>query len=121
MIGEPIGFSVKYRLNEINAVDAGIGYSFIGTDNFHIHSDFLWHNYDLLGHDPERRLAVYYGPGGRVKFGGDLRLGVRGPIGVSYILPVAPLEVFVEAGPVLDFTPRVRVEFTAAIGARFLF
>lgn len=121
MIGEPVGLSLKYRLNELNAVDGGVGYSFSGDDNFHLHSDYLWHNYKLLGDAAGHRLPVYYGIGGRIKFGGDLRFGVRGPVGLSYTLPVAPMDVFVEAGPVLDVTPRLRFEFTAAIGARFLF
>jgi len=40
---------------------------------------------------------------------------------VSYMLEQIPLDVFVEAGPVLDFTPNVRLRFTAAVGARFWF
>jgi hypothetical protein len=121
MLGEPTGPSLKYFLNENNAIDAGIGWSFANNDDLHIHSDYLWHNYDWLRDVADGRLPVYYGVGGRVKFGSDTRVGVRGPIGISYMLEDIPVEVFGEVGPVLDFTPGLRLGFTAAIGARFWF
>ena len=121
MLGEPTGPSVKYFLNQYNAIDAGLGWSFAGNNNVHIHSDYLWHNYELLRDLGEDRVPIYYGIGGRVKFGGDTRVGVRGPVGISYMLEQIPVDVFAEAGPVLDFTPSLRLGFTAAIGARFWF
>ena len=121
MLGEPTGASVKYMLNEQNALNGGIGWSSVGNNNLHLHTDYLWHNYSLLGGLSDAPLPVYYGLGGRVKFGGDTRLGVRAPIGVSYMIEQLPVDVFVEAGPILDFTPGLRVSFTAAIGARFWF
>ena len=66
-------------------------------------------------------MPISYGIGARAKFGGDTRIGVRGPVGVSYMLENIPVDVFAEAGPILDFTPGLRVSFTAAIGARFWF
>ena len=120
MLGEPTGVSLKYQLNERNAVDGGIGWSFTGDNNVHIHSDYLWHHPTIL-HDVSDQLTLYYGVGARAKFGGDTRIGVRGPVGVSYKIEQVPIDVFAEVGPVLDFTPGVRVSFTAAIGARFWF
>jgi hypothetical protein len=121
MLGEPTGPSIKYFLNEHHAIGGGIGWSFAGNNNIHIHSDYLWHNYELLRDLGEDRVAVYYGIGGRVKFGGDTRVGLRGPLGISYMLENIPIDVFAEVGPVLDFTPGLRLGLTAAVGARFWF
>ena len=121
MLGEPTGASIKYFLNEENAIDGGIGWSFTGDNNLHIHSDYLWHNYDLFADVGGDRMPIYYGIGARAKFGGDTRVGIRGPVGVSYMLENIPVDVFAEAGPILDFTPGLRISFTAAIGARFWF
>jgi hypothetical protein len=120
MIGEPTGPSVKYFLNEHSAIAGGIGWSFAGDNDFHMHADYLWHNYEVLAGLVDR-LPLYYGIGARVKFEEHARVGVRGPVGVSYRLENIPVDVFGEAGPVLDFTSGVRVGFTAAVGARFWF
>ena len=121
MMGEPTGANAKYFFNQFHAIDACIGWSFSGNNNLHLHSDYLWHNYDLLRGLGEDRVPLYYGIGGRAKFGGDTRLGVRGPLGISYMLENIPVDVFAEVGPLVDFTPKLRFGFTAGIGARLWF
>ena len=99
MMGEPTGPVVKYFLNQNQAIDGCIGWSFAGNNNLHMHADYLWHNYDLFRNIGDDRMPLYYGIGGRVKFGGDTRLGVRAPLGISYLLEHVPVDVFAEAGP----------------------
>ena len=71
-------------------------------------------------------MPVYCGIGGRVGFyDGDgkhddrTRAGVRVPLGVTYILADAPLDVFVEVVPMLDVAPRTALRWDAAAGVRF--
>jgi hypothetical protein len=82
----------------------------------------LWHIHDIAS-VPEGQLSLYFGAGARVKFrdNGEERLGLRVPVGVSYLLEDVPVDVFLEVAPILDFTPSVRGGFTAGIGARFWF
>ena len=72
---------------------------------------------------PPGKLPLYVGVGGGVKFRDhdDDRVSVRVPVGVSYMLDNAPVDVFLEVAPVVDFTPSTRGGFTAGIGARFWF
>ena len=111
VLGDPTGLSMKYWTSRENAVSAALAF---GTfhhhyDNYYyndetdvyLHVNYLWHNFGLL---PVQRgqLPVYWGAGGRLYFGHDFALGVRGCGGLEY-LPVAPIDIFLELGLVIDF------------------
>jgi hypothetical protein len=87
-----------------------------------MHADVLWHNFDLIK-VPQGRLPIYFGVGALVRFrdNADDQLGVRIPVGVSYMFEQAPIDIFAEIGPAIDIVPDVRGEVTAGIGIRFWF
>jgi hypothetical protein len=121
MVGEPTGLSLKYWLNETWAIDGGIASSFHRDTGLQLHSDALWHAFDLFDVS-EGRLPLYLGVGGRVKFrDGDDVFGIRVPIGISYMFDHRPIDVFLEVAPILDLAPSVRGDFNVALGARFWF
>src|SRR5688572_6767917 len=118
ILGEPIGGSFKAWLSENAAIDGGVAYSNYDDDGLQIHTDYLFHNFDLFS-GGSGRLPLYYGLGARIKFADDTHVGFRAPVGVSYMLDNAPVDIFAEVAPILDFTPNWRVEWNAAIGARY--
>lgn len=122
ILGEPIGVSLKYWLNDQIALDGAAAWSFWHENNFEFHADALFHKFDWI---PVSRgkLPVYFGGGFRVKLqdNNDDRFGVRGPVGLSYIFDDIPLDIFVEVGPVIDFTPKLQGGVTGGIGARYWF
>ncbi len=120
ILGEPTGVSMKLWLTERTAIDAAAAWSFSDEAAFHLHADYLFHNFDLITVE-EGRLPVHFGIGGRVKFEDDSRLGVRIPVGLTYIFDGAPIDIFFEVVPILDLVPDTEFEFNAAIGARFFF
>ena len=122
LLGEPTGASLKYFLTDKTAIDGAIGWSFHRETDLHLHGDFLWHKHDLFSVS-EGQLSLYYGVGARVKFRdrADDQVGVRVPVGVSYLFERVPVDVFAEVAPVLDFTPSARGGFTAGIGVRWWF
>jgi hypothetical protein len=131
--GEPTGVSFKLWLDGRHAVDAGIGWSISENASLHIHGDYLWHHFGLLSQSQVRgRLPVYYGVGARLKMqaedGGhhgsnddDALFGVRFPLGIAWIAPSAPIDVFVEIAPILDLFPGTDLSFNAATGVRYWF
>jgi len=123
IFGEPTGVSLKYFINDKLAVDGGVGWAFYKETDFHLHADVLWHQFDLIP-VPEGRLPLYFGVGARFKAMDDQddRVGIRAPVGLSYLFETLPLDVFVEVAPVLDFTSSdVHGSVTAGIGARWWF
>lgn len=121
MLGEPSGLSVKYWMSETLAIDGGLGASFHRDDGCQVHSDVLWHAFDLFS-VPGGRLPLYFGGGARLKFrDGDDLFGIRIPVGVSYMLDSRPIDVFFEVAPIVDLAPSVRGDINVAVGARFWF
>jgi hypothetical protein len=124
MLGEPSGLSFKKWLNNSNAIDAGIGWSFTEDGSIHLHGDYLYHNYDLIKIS-DSKMPLYFGIGGRLKFKGDEKsskgnsLGIRVPVGVAYQFSNAPFDAFLEIVPILDLSPETRVTFNSAIGVRY--
>jgi hypothetical protein len=123
MVGEPSGLSAKKWLNNLNAIDAGVGWSFTENGSIHLHADYLYHNYDLI-HISDSKVPLYFGIGGRLKFKGDEKsvgnsIGVRVPVGVAYQFSRAPFDVFLEIVPILDISPDARFTFNSAIGVRY--
>lgn len=128
IIGEPTGISAKYWLGSERAVDFALGAS-IFTD-FRAHATYLYH-VDVFDN---QRVPMYYGIGGSIagrtgrvaEFGSDTRrdrvgLGVRGAIGVSYLVPTAPFDLFIEFGSVLIVFPPAALDIDLSIGIRYYF
>lgn len=122
VIGEPTGISLKYWLTDKLAVDGALGWSFYRETDFHIQSDLLWHRFDMF-HVSGGELPFYLGVGARVKFRerADDLVGIRVPVGVSYLFNDVPVDVFFEVAPIIDVSPSVRGGFTVGVGARYRF
>ena len=120
ILGEPTGISAKYWTSSKGAFDGAVAWSFVNEGAFHIHLDYLLHNFDLIS-VPEGRLPFYYGIGGRIKASKDARIGARVPLGLAYIFNNAPVDIFLEVVPLLDLAPKTAFRINAAIGARYYF
>jgi hypothetical protein len=122
ILGEPTGVSLKYFLSDTIAIDGAAGWSFRDETDLSLHSDILWHKFDLVSLD-KGQLPFYIGVGARVKFreNAEDEIGIRVPIGVSYIFDDLPLDVFFEVAPIVNFTPSTQGGFTTGIGARWWF
>lgn len=122
LAGEPTGASVKFFLTDAIALDGAIGWSTHDDTDLYLHSDLLWHNYDLIP-VPRGQMGVYLGAGGllRVRDQRENQAGIRLPLGISYMFDNAPVELFGEIAPTLDVTPDTRGEVTGGVGMRFWF
>jgi hypothetical protein len=120
ILGEPTGLSLKFWSSRTTAIDAAAAWSFKGEGKFHLHMDYLFHNYRVFK-VKRGKLPLYYGIGGRVKFEEETRVGIRIPVGVCYLFRNQPLDIFFEIVPVLDITPETDFDINASVGIRFFF
>jgi hypothetical protein len=122
ILGEPTGLDLKWFLNDLNAVEGGLAWSFSGNDEVHIQVDYLYHFYDWIK-VKKGLLPVFIGVGGRVAFveHADDLFGVRVPFGLSYEFDGGVFDVFGELVPVLNLTPDTDFDLEGAIGGRFWF
>lgn len=92
-----------------------------GWDIFHIHADYLFHNFDLIR--ATERFPLFYGPGLAINyFNYDyLQIGVRGDFGIAWMPRRAPLDFFLELAPTLELFPGPHLDVSAGLGGRFYF
>lgn len=143
-LGAPTGLSAKYFAHGQFAVQGGIGVlDGWYDDGWHMHAEAVWHPV-LLGRGPTVTVPLHVGVGGRllrhdfsggVCFDGrvyyqcgDTHLGVRAPIGVSFIFNKTPMDLFIEAALVVDvihfnddYMRHRDVGLDGALGGRFYF
>jgi len=122
MVGQPTGLSGKYWLNQVNALDFGLGFSFAKDDSrIHIHADYLWHSNTSI--ESSEKFSFYYGPGIKLRSGknDDAQLGIRGVIGIEWMAAKIPIDVFLEIAPVFNFVPGTSFKVDASFGARYYF
>src|SRR5258708_6964439 len=96
ILGEPTGASLKYWLNDTMAIDGAFGASSRDNTQFYMHGDVLWHKFDLIPVS-QGRLPLYFGVGGLVRFRDNNHsdeVGVRVPVGLSYMFDNIPVDVF---------------------------
>ena len=120
MLGEPTGISLKNWMSTSNAWDVGIAWSSGKHGSFHLHSDYLWHSFNLIKVD-KGVLPLYYGVGIRLLFADDSHFGIRGIVGLDYLFDGIPLDVFLELVPIFDMVPGTGFDFNGALGVRYFF
>jgi hypothetical protein len=124
--GEPTGVSFKLWTSQTTGFDAGAAWSFVGGEFFQVHGDFLLHNYNLFRVDTGK-MSLFYGVGGRLKFGEDTigdnetTLSLRVPVGLAYEFEKTPIEIFLEVVPMLDLIPAIPISVAGAVGFRYYF
>jgi hypothetical protein len=119
--GEPTGISLKKWIGKTSAIDGAIAWSFGNQGALHLHANYLIHNFGVVKKIQGGRLPVYYGIGARVKLEKDIRIGIRGPVGVNYIFDKHPLDFFLEIVPLLELVPNTAISINGAIGVRYFF
>jgi hypothetical protein len=117
--GNPSGLSGKLWLNETNALDFIAGFSII-DDYMSLNADYVWHEFGLI---PVSRgqLPLYYGMGVWTSVSDNPSVGARGIVGLEYLFPSAPLDVFLEIGPSASILPSTGFGIDGGLGMRFFF
>ena len=119
MLGEPTGISLKTWNSQKSAFGFGAAWSFGRYDAIHLHGDYLQHSW--FNEVEKGSLAFYYGIGARVVLADDAAIGIRVPLGLNYIVEDAPIDLFVEAVPILDLAPSTDFDGNGALGIRYYF
>ncbi|MEX0609465.1 MAG: hypothetical protein WD016_13400 [Balneolaceae bacterium] len=120
MLGEPTGVSIKSWNNNRSAFALGAAWSLSrANEAVHLHADYLLHTW--FNGVERGELAFYYGLGARIIFSDNAQAGVRIPFGLNYVFDEAPLDLFVEAVPILNLTPDTDFAGNGALGIRYYF
>jgi len=117
--GDPTGLSFKIWQTKTTAIDGALGW-WLG-DYVNVHVDYLIHNLTLIK-IKEGLMPVYFGIGAFAgAWGGGGDLGIRVPLGLSYLFQDSPLELFFEIAPSLNVIPGTSFGVGWGLGARYYF
>jgi hypothetical protein len=130
VLGDPVGLSMKYWTGKGNAVSGAFAFDSYHAHYYHgywddngydlyIHANYLWHNFQAF---PVERgqLPLFWGVGGRMIAGNDFAMGARACGGLEY-LPLAPIDIYLELGFVLDFIGHIGPDVDLGLGLRYFF
>ena len=120
ILGEPTGISAKLETGFTNSFDFAAAWSVKEDKHMLLQADYVWHNFDFNAVE-SGRASFYYGIGGRVIFSNDPLVGVRIPVGLDFKFKTAPIDIFAELVPILDFMPSTNFNFAGGLGVRFWF
>jgi hypothetical protein len=122
IVGEPTGIDAKYWLGSDSALQGAVAWSTSSNSSLHLHLDYIVHKWNIIDVS-SGSMPLYFGVGGRIKFRDDKDddIGIRVPIGLSYMFANDPFDVFLEVVPILDLSPDTDFGFNAAIGGRWFF
>ena len=115
IIGEPTGITAISWLGQGNAIDFVAAWSLRRPGSFYLHADYQYHGY------VERPMTVFGGLGAFVQLHDDPVLGLRVPLGISYLFRQAPLDLFAEVAPGITLLPATSFVVGGGIGVRFYF
>lgn len=118
-LGEPTGIGWKAWVADNGAFAGAVAWSIAG-ERLHLHADYHRHSFELIDVS-QGQLPVYYGLGAKIVFADDPVIGARIPLGINYIFADAPLDIFAEVVPGLDFVPSTDFDLAGGIGIRFYF
>lgn len=121
-LGEPSGVTLKYWLNQRNAVDFTLGFTLFNSINrTNININYLYHYYNVV--KTKEDIVLFVGFGARIltREHRNSTFGVRGIGGASMNLETYPIELFIEAAPVFRLFPTTGLDYDMAIGARYYF
>jgi hypothetical protein len=117
----PNGLSAKFWMSRETAVDI---FSEWDTTNKHFqaHADFLTHDFQQFEVE-DGSMPLYFGFGLRLRTteSSATQIGIRIPIGVSYLWSAAPIDFFAEVGPRANVIPQTSFAVDLMIGLRYRF
>jgi len=132
-LGRPLAITAKNVISEKNAIDMGFGYSWGNSVLFY--GDYLFAFPNTFDTESSfiNDLIPYVGGGLQLEFydsdhkrvihseGHSTVFSTRFPLGLAWEIPKAPVELYIEAAPILHIAPGLAFDMSAGIGARYYF
>ena len=127
ILGDPSGITAKFFIDDVYALDIGLGPS--AYDGFYFYVDFLRHLDNIF---PVKELVLYVGIGAgfqnrdRDNYNNNKKddedsLELRMPFGVEYTFKEVPVGLFAEIAPSTEFIPDFDFNIRGGTGARYYF
>ena len=119
----PSGLSAKFWMSRDTAIDVFSEWD--TTDkHFQMHADYLMHDFEQFEFETEgTSMPLYFGLGLRLRTteSSATHIGIRIPIGVSYLWGIAPIDFFAEVGPRANIIPQTSFAVDIMVGLRYRF
>ena len=117
----PAGLTVKYWTSDVNALAFFASWK-TSSSKYIFQMDYLTHDFTTIPMQVGS-MPFYYGAGVRVKTqkGASTETSIRIPVGISYLMDTAPIDLFAELGPRLRISPETKFKLSIMFGIRYRF
>jgi hypothetical protein len=120
ILGVPTGIDGKYWLTNDRAIEGAVAWNF-NDSYFSVQADYLWHFFQAISVETGQ-LPLDVGIGAYLAAGHHWAgVGIRIPLGISYIFSGAPLDIFFHIAPTLRLVPDTDFGLGGGIGIRYYF
>lgn len=125
-LGDPIGFSAKYYVSTMTAIDAALGYGFGRVDGFQVHVDYVIHPH-VLHSSYDFKLSWLVGIGAAIDVGDTnshneaFLFGFRVPVGMSAGFHRHPFDLSFQFAPGASFVEYAGFRFDIALITHYYF
>ena len=128
-IGEPTGIHAKAWLDERRALTGATTFRVGDSRSFLLlQGNVVVHRFDIVEVE-SGTLAPYYGGGLTLQLSDrpgpdeDVRfdVGLRAPVGLNYMVPASPVDIFIELAPAIQATDPVLLTLEGGLGVRLFF
>ena len=115
----PAGLTIKYWTSDVNALAFFASWK-TSTSKYIFQMDYLTHDFTAIPMQVGS-MPFYYGLGVRVKTqkGASTETSIRIPVGISYLMDTAPIDLFAELGPRLRISPSTKFKLNIMFGIRY--
>lgn len=120
------GVSAKYWLDTENAIDAALSFASGDYEYTYFHADYLVHRFGLVNVE-DGKIPLHFGLGVFTESSGmyDSETmstnGLRLPVGFSYLLKDAPLDLYMEVAPTIAGGDYSGFYIAGSFGFRYYF
>ena len=120
-VGEPTGIAAAYRPHEKHTIAGVFGWGF-GVGSIHLHADYLATIVRVKPPESILSVDVYAGAGPTINIHHETQpgFGIRVPLGISIAFE-KPVDVFMEAAPVIGLIPSTELNINGTVGVRAWF
>ncbi|MEJ2050762.1 MAG: OmpA family protein, partial [Calditrichota bacterium] len=110
LAGTTTGINARYWPNANRSLHLTAAWGNSPQSYMILQGSYVFYNFHILPiHIGDGQWPLYFGVGLHTRVSQETEIGLRAPVGISYIFPITPLEIFAEVSPTVTLNPSLAI------------